>query len=640
LSILLDTPAARVAPARAPATGRGSFAWKRWATWALAAIAIVYVLYLVAANVILRTGLLRGWLNVDENKMRLAYDSAWSLVPGRVEARGLSLRYQDNNLQMLLGLPRATVKIDLLALPSRTFRVSELTAEGATYRMRQKVESVAGQEERVRAFPPIEGFADPPIEHEVEEPPIPDAEYKLWTIDVRGISASVREVWTLEFRYRGEATLHGAFHVKSRREMWVEPSVMITRGGLFSLGERELVRGGESRLEVRLDRFDVRQVHGAEVLRYLSASVHQQGELVASSIPSTYVPADAKLEVTRGVGPMTLDVGLEHGVLAPSTRVTFHTDDVAVSATGIKEAGDLELSGKVVPAPGGAGAASVVLETAITHAAGIPLEIENARGSVDLGNADLTAPFRIANASGSVARAHSADMRAWQPFAPPDTTFDGGSATVAARGDYREGALEGRVDLAMDRAGMSIGPFSFSASGKSWTNVIAKDAAKAITFPASGVDLHDVALRLKDARTRGVWLRSTFEGARLTPSGPAAGFDMDIAARSGPGDRTLALFTRLATLPDVAASAASGTHLDAALHLRVRPTLISLGVKSSKNGPLESHGRLQKRKGHPATGAFLLDLSGVRSGLAFGGGSFALAPLAGDAWLEEKLETQ
>ena len=603
--------------------------WLRIVAYALVG---TFVVYLLAANVILRTHLLRGWIGTDETKLRLEYRSAWSLFPGHVELRDLSLRYQDSNVQMLILLDRASLKIDLFALIKRRLHIRKMTAENVTYRLRQKVETIVGQEERIGAFPPIDGYADPPVEQEVAKPPIPDDQYTLWTIDMPDVSASLREVWTMEFRYRGEGSVHGGFFIKPSREVWVLPAVMLTHDGLFSLGGRDLIRGGDARLDARIDRFDPRETPGIAVLRYLSAGLHQKGELVLSSIATTYLPKGTPIEVTRGLGPVALDIGLERGVVQPSTRVTFHTADVLVSAPSLSLQTDLDLSAHVDAASHNA----VVIETSAAHATGTPVELRGARAMIELGSADLLAPFVIARASAALTSAHSADLAAWQPFAPEDTSFHGGGATLAARADYHGGALEGRVDLALDKARMTLGGVALATSGKAWTNVASADIHEAVTFPDSGVDLDGLAVRVAKASSSGLWMRARLASAKLSTTSPPS-FETGIGVRGGPGDRTLELFTRLGSLPDVAADVASGAELAASLHLRVRPELVALTVTNAKNGALEVRGRAQKRPGSALSGAFLMSVWPLRAGLALEGGDVTIVPLAGAGWLDEKL---
>ncbi len=498
-----------------------------------------------------------------------------------------------------------------------------------------------GSEARIAAFPPIDGFASPPIEHKVPKPPIPDDQYKLWTIELTDVTASLREVWTMEFRYRGEGSLAGGFHLKPRRELWVYPSVMLTNGGVLSLGDRDLIRGGEGRLEAQIDAYDTREFKGSEMLRNFSARMHQRGELVLPSIAETYKPTGSGVTIERGVGPVAIDAIIEHGVVQPETRVTFHTDvvDVKSKAPAVAVQTDLDVVGhgeKIGERP------SIVIESNVAHAGATPeLDVRRAHALLDLGSADLTVPMAIARLEASVKSAHAGDLHAWQPLAPKNVAFDSGAATASGHADYHGGALEGRVDLALDKARMTFGDndaFTFVTSGKAWTNVASEDVEKGLAFPGGGADLHDLGLKILKGHEEGLWMRARFDRSIATLSG-RPGFDSDIGVRSGPGARTLKLFTRMASLPDVAADAASGSELVASMHLQLRPGDISLAV-SGKNGAMEGRGRIRKRAEGGPTGAFLLSVGPFHAGLDVHDAETSVVPLAGGDWLEEKLKTR
>ena len=133
-------------------------------------------------------------------------------------------------------------------------------------------------------------------------------------------------------------------------------------------------------------------------------------------------------------------------------------------------------------------------------------------------------------------------------------------------------------------------------------------------------------------------MRARFDRSIATTSGRSS-FDTDIGVRSGPGARTLKLFTRMASLPDVAADAASGSELVASMHLQVRSGDLSLSV-SGKNGAMEGRGRIRKRAATGPSGAFLLSVGPFHAGLDLHDGETAVVPLAGGDWLEEKLRTR
>jgi hypothetical protein len=625
---------------RVRATGRNAHGrTPKWLRVVLYVVVGTFLFYLLAANIVLRTHLLRGWLSKNEKELKVEYSSAWSLYPGHVTARNLAFRYSDSNIQMYIGLERADVRFDPFALLDHTVRISKLQAEGATFLFRLKQETVEGSEARIAAFPPIDGFASPPLEHKIAKPPIPDAEYKLWTIELSDVTASLREVWTMEFRYRGDATLSGGFHLKPKRELWVYPSVMLTNGGLLSLGDRDLIRGGEGRLEVQIDPYDTREFKGAEMLRNFSARLHQRGDLVLPSIAETYKPTGSEIGVERGVGPLAVDVVIEHGVVRPETRVTFHTDAVDVEAPPVAVHSDIDVvaRGEMLD-----DRPSIVVETDIAHASATPqLDVNGVHALVDFANADLTVPFAIGRLSASVKSAHAGNLHAWQPVAPKNVAFDSGAATASARADYHGGALEGRVDVGLDKARMTFGDnaaFMVSTSGKLWTDIESENIDKSVSFPGAGADLHALDLKMLKGHEEGLWMRTRFARSIATTSG-RTGFDTDIAVRSGPGARTLKLFTRMASLPDVAADAASGSELDASMHLQVRPGDLSLSV-SGKNGAMEGRGRIRKRATGGPTGAFLLSVGPFHAGLDLHDGDTSVVPLAGGDWLEEKLRTR
>jgi hypothetical protein len=410
---------------------------------------------------------------------------------------------------------------------------------------------------------------------------------------------------------------------------------MLTEGGVLSLGDRELIRGGVGRLEARIDPFDTRELEGIEVLRNMSARVHQRGEMMLPAIAETYFPKGSELAITQGSGPVAVDVNIEHGVVQPDARVTFHSDDIVMKAAFATVRTDGDFLAHVEKSGEGS---ALVAETTMAHALVKPaLDVRGARARLETGTADLSVPLEIARLSAAITAAHAGELRAWQPIAPENTTFVGGSATFAARADYHGGALEGRLDALLDEARMTVGTFGFVCSGKAWSNVVSGDVHKAVAFPGAGVDLRGVGLRLLDGHAEGLWMRARFEKATANTSSPFA-LESDIAVESGPGDRTLELFTRLAKLPDLAADVTSGSRLTASLHLHVRPDDIALAVMDAKNGILEGRGRIRKRANEEMTGAFVLAAGPLRTGLDLHDGKVSVAPFRGGGWLDAKLQ--
>ena len=594
------------------------------------------VLYLTAANVILRTHLLRGWLSKHETTLKVEYRSAWSLYPGHVEVRDLLIRTQDRNIQMSVGIERASVRIDLWSLTHRLARFDRVSAEGVAYRMRPRQESLEGGEGRVSAFPPIAGFADPPLVDPASEPPRAEDGHEPWTVELRDVSASVRDVWIMEYRFRGAATLTGGFYLQPRRKVCVSPSVMeAPLEGLLSLGDRELIHGGAWRLEAEVEPFDPRVAKGMAVFRHVVFRIHEHGGIVSlASIGQTHFP-NSRVALEDGAGPIGIDVRVDHGIVQPESRVTYVTNEAELRAAPFAVHTDMAIAARV---ESGAPHSRIVAEVSTKHASVTPaMDVHGVRATIDLGTADLAEPIAVPRFTFAVKSAHVADLRTWQPVAKHALAFDGGATTFTTRGAYHAGAFDGRVDMTLDKVAMSIGPFRFVSSGTTSTNVESEDIRKSIAFPGARADLHDVAIRLLDGHAQGMWLRARSDDTRVATSGATA-TDMNIAVESGPGDETVKLFTRIASLPDLAADVTHGTQLDAVVHVRVRHDDIALGVLHARNGVLQGRGRLHKTKGHRPSGAFVFSVGPLDSGLDIQDGHVAVKPFHGGAWLDETLQ--
>lgn len=176
--------------------------------------------------------------------------------------------------------------------------------------------------------------------------------------------------------------------------------------------------------------------------------------------------------------------------------------------------------------------------------------------------------------------------------------------------------------------------FGVKASGKVSSSVSSKDVTEAVVFQGLSADLHGIAVRVAGGHTEGLWMRARTRALQVGTEGSA---DADIAVESGPGARTVVLFSRLAHVPDVAADATSGMELRALLHVCTRPGDMSLTVKSAKNGALEGRGRIRKTTGAGMTGAFLVSMGPLHAGIELAGGVVSVRPLAGGGWLDEKL---
>ncbi len=640
-----------------PARSRGS--WRRLrdvrdriprAAWiVMIVVAGLYVSYLLAANVVLRTRLLRGWLDGDPSRLYVDYASAWSPYPGRVLVRDLSLRFQDDNVQFLLALDRASMSVDLLALTRRTFHVRRLAGTGASFRFRHKVAKVEGQEARLAAYPEIPGFRDPPLrEPRAKEAPREEA-YDLWTVHLEDVATSVRELWIMEYRYRGAGSVGGGMRLRPARELSVAPSSLVIRDGVVSVGEQDVLVASDMRVDAHVDTYDVRVPRGAEVLRQVTGHAEMSGELIGlAPLRATYLP-DVPLRIEGGRGPVTVFARIDHGVVHPDTRVAWRSADMKLAARGAAAHGDVSLVGHVEPGRGGAAAALVdpearaalVVDLATKYASlsngrDALLVVEDARAVVATANTDLTGPFPLSSARLDAGAVRAPDLaRLGALVLPRRVGIRKGAASGAVRASYRGRALDARADLAFDGLHVATDEIEVAADGKAWAVLTSKDLRSGVSFAGSGLTLDGAAVRIGQSRADGLGIAvEAVDG--LLHTRKTSQVDTTLGVHVVPGDRALRLGASLASLPKAVGEAPAGPDARASVRLHAGNGAVDVRLLEARDGDLVVRGRAKKPANTPAEGAFLFEVGVLRAGLEIAGGETHVVPFASQGWLEDK----
>jgi hypothetical protein len=438
----------------------------------LLTLAIPCALYLIVANVLLRTGLLRNAVSGssvsfavigDSTALRLDYTSAYSIVPGRVHVEGLTIRGRERTVEWFLTLDHADVRISLADLLHRTFHATRLRSSGLVLRARMRLDRADATPEVVATLPPIEGFPDAPVLDEgPEPPPLTDATYNLWTIDLEDVDVDhVRQIWIQALRAEGDTHVTGRWLFHPQRELDVGPATVDANGVDFSYGSAPLATGVRGSFGATVHPFDLRHADGLEVLDHVSYDGQLRGRGFIDDVLRLLAPRSG-VRFTRWEGPFDARLVLDHGTLADGTHVSTEADDCAIGAgalvleapirieIGVQEhlaTIDMRVSGLRVSGPGAERAHLASIAVAVTsrelrlaHLGG------DARFAVDVGGATTS------------------DIAAWQHYFPSTSTFAIRSGTVAAdahaKGSFVEGGgwAAGTATVAADDVTVALGP--------------------------------------------------------------------------------------------------------------------------------------------------------------------------------------
>ncbi len=120
----------------------------------------LYAVTLVAANLILRSQVFARIADLGPD-FRIYWKSGYSLWPGRVFLRDLTIEGQDNNVIWRTEIERVRAQIDLFALPAKRLHTDWIRADGATFKLVYRDDALraklgAADEAWMKEFKPAE----------------------------------------------------------------------------------------------------------------------------------------------------------------------------------------------------------------------------------------------------------------------------------------------------------------------------------------------------------------------------------------------------------------------------------------------------------------------------------------------------
>jgi hypothetical protein len=423
--------------------------WGRLARRALYAVAILAVSYLVAANVLLRTRLLRNAISGSPvsfaisgqtSDLRLDYASAYSIFPGRVHLDGLTIRGRDQSVEWLLTVDHADVAVSLVDLLHRTFHASRLRASGFTIRARLRLDRAGATPQVVAALPPIAGFADPPLRDAgPRAPPLTDASYNLWTIDLENVDVEhVREVWIHTVRSEGDSHVYGRWLFRPQRWLDVGPASVHVDGVDISYGSHPLATGVRGSFGATVHPFDLRQPKGLEIFENVSTNGQLGGRANVDEALRLLAPGRG-VTLTRWEGPFDSHVVLDHGRLADGTRVGIDAKDCAIEANGLAFAAAIRTD---LGVEAGVGTVDTrVTGLRVSRSGSEQARITSIAATVTSRHLQIAQAFDDARFALDVTGAET-DLVAWKHDLPPASASLVRSAIVKAHG-HAEGSIPG-----------------------------------------------------------------------------------------------------------------------------------------------------------------------------------------------------
>jgi hypothetical protein len=585
------------------------------------------LLYLAVGNAMLRTQLIQRSVETADG-FSLEFRGAYTLLPGRAHVRDLSLRFEDYNVQFEVAIGEATLDIALSELPFKKFHITRLDAHGTRFRMRHKLIAVGDDAERVAAYPPIKGFADPPYFVGVRSPPLPEnADYDLWRVRIDHVTAAVSELWVMEYRYQGPGLARGSFVVHPARWVQVEPASLRLDGGSLSLGSHRVAGRTRGKITCDIPDMHVQAREGAEVLKDISATLQLELKEGSFDFLQAYL---ARLGSARygGNAEFSIDVNVVRGVLQSGSRFDVRATPFELHHEFADLTGDLMLSAQRETEPELSLALSAPRLIALRKSTAPSPSIEGVVGSLTVRGTDLSEELSLGAAKLAVKRAH-AESLAW--FAQPGMAL-AGSADAGfelSRSAQQELAGEARLHV----RGGHFEHEDFALGGDLHTQLAFRRGAEddaAIVLQKLSVQLSGGTLRKAAKRSKPFDALVDGSNLRLTPAQDASAAGT-LRVRVSDAEALLPLVMG-APLTDITSTALNLKQLDAQTAVQLSADGVNLRVIDARSGNLRVRGYFSKRTSEPR-GAFLLSTGPINVGVTLSGGATEVSPFVGDDWL-------
>ena len=319
---------------------RAPFTWTRkrklrWLTITVLALAAYPVLVTLA----LWTGFVEWALKSEDLRVEIQ-NPAYSIWPGKVHMKNVRI-LANGATQFILQGQDLVINLRLVELVKRRVHVTKLAAHDVIYQMRVQVKDTKNIERRVKAYPPLEGL---PGANVVREPTAKatEKEEPEWTVKVEGLDIAVKELWFFEYRYLGKGALRGGFMV-GPDVMQVETAVQDLGPGDLRFGASETIATGlQGQITADIPKLNPKQHADASFMELVTARVNLRAMIESMTNVGSYFEAE-NLDVSKGKGPLALDLYLNRGKLGSKSHLYYQTDSINLKGIGFGVGTDWQL---------------------------------------------------------------------------------------------------------------------------------------------------------------------------------------------------------------------------------------------------------------------------------------------------------
>lgn len=599
---------------------------------ALIVIVAIYAFYLVAIHVVLLTPLLSMAIAAAQDNVRIDYDRAWSLIPGRVNVKNIRIVSQDTAVELEIDIEHTTASLWLPDLRKKRVTVQNGTASGVRFLMRKTRPLSELCDAKPYHLPPIGPLNAPPAfvdkkncltqtdTHMIPDGP-PDPK-KLWTVELDDVvTTDIREVWVENYRFLGKASSESTLVFYPTISLFLEHvQLEIERGGLV-IGQEALATELSGKTRMDLEQVSLEKDEINAILSVVNLESTLKAELQTFSFLDRYLDGVGYLSFSEGRGTITANLNVKHGTIEPKSLLVLEGDSIAARLYEHHARGRGKVIYEVTDKSAKLDFGLSSFEVRRSWDKKSQFQGKNMRLLL-LGKkgATLKAPLVDPGLSITVEEAFVPDVSAYNGYIPEKSGFK------LVSGEARMTLTEDKLTVRTGMIRAKLKKLELEARAEIDAPITDSDQAKRfyeIKEAKMGVRDGRVVTNDKDTESKGWWADFTI---------PKATIDLDEKKYDEPETPTaqgsarvtlanvrpiLAVFDALDKIPSLARKIDPG-RLDGTFDFAVSKDGYAFDQVLMKSGAIEVQANLYEKNGKRA-GGLLLGLAGIRVGLEIDG---------------------
>ncbi len=446
---------------------------RKWAIRVGIAALVLEVFYLIAANVLLRTGLLTDLINKKPEKTNITWDSAVTYLPGFATVSNFELRSQTRKDQIYLRVAEADARISLVKLIFKTIHIRGVDAKDVDFRYRRRLDRPpkAGQEEDpdrepedTAFWPEIPGLSNPPDPKPEDLYPLKKKKHP-WTIKIAGaeVAGPIKAAFG-SVRIEGDGWVGGGVTVKPRETIRIHRARLGLDSTRVTFGPEVVTDDLSIDADLRFEPFPAKGAKIFDILGGVTGELSVAGNLSEKVAVSHVITPGIS---TFGAGNVTADLELKKGIVRAGSEYSLQSDAFHLWVMGLDAGGSATVSGNTVKENG-------EHVTRMRVDLGAFQFVDPDDGSVDISGTGiaLDAEWSGLSIAGHVPAssvtldlptAEIHDVSTFNALIPDDAEFtlDSGTGKVTAKLEIKERVARGTIDLvakeiAMDSRGDQV----------------------------------------------------------------------------------------------------------------------------------------------------------------------------------------